>query len=237
MLGEDAAAVQDQRHHVRVVQLLVRMVDAQRIERRRQHTVRLRDARRVHNANPPALEHHLGTDRVARQSGDASRDEAVLLQQRIEQRRFAAVRNAQDGQLQNLVIAVLLLLRLIPHINSYHRYIRLDIVRLLGRRALCLLLLQQCVALAVRLLVQVQQVAEWLQQLEHVDQALAVLRRNADRLAEPQPVRLRTQVFPLRAGAVHVRVGEDALRLRGIANRHSHLVHHREDGELLDVAL
>ena len=83
VLGQNATAVQDQRHHVGVLQLLVRVLDAQRVQRRRQHAVRLRDARRVHHADPAALVLHLAAHRVTCQARDAARDETVLLQQRV----------------------------------------------------------------------------------------------------------------------------------------------------------
>ena len=76
------------------------------------------------------------------------------------------------------------------------------------------LLLQLHVALAVRLLVQVDQIAERLQHLEHVHQTLVVLRRHADRLSEAQCVRLSAQLFPRGTVALRIRVGEDAFRLR-----------------------
>lgn len=97
-------------------------------------------------------------------------------------------------------------------LRSYHVHVRangerLAVVRLLGA-------LQLLVLLPVRLLAEVQQAAERTQQVEHVEETVAVLRRHAHRVAEAQLEGVVLQLLPQGTLAVGVSLGEDALGLR-----------------------
>ena len=96
--------------------------------------------------------------------------------------------------------------------RRYHVHVgangeRLAVVRLLGALQLRELLL-------VRLLAEVQQPAEGTQQVEHVEETVAVLRRHAHRVAEAQLEGVVLQLLPQGTLALGVRLGEDALGLR-----------------------
>ena len=114
VFGEEATAVQNKSDDVRIVELFVSVEDAERVQRGRQNAVGLGDSGRVDDADTSIVEFDLRAHRVACESRNTPRNEPICLQKSVEKRRFPAVWDAQNRQLQDLIVQIARVLFVIP---------------------------------------------------------------------------------------------------------------------------